>query len=81
MSGAGRSRTPVTRAAHLFKQAFKGLMTRADIDIEGARPRSPCEGSQGAVHPVTLVEMLQETLVDGVGWTTATSFHWVHHDQ
>jgi hypothetical protein len=33
MSGAGRSRTPVTRAAHLFKQAFKGLMTRADIDI------------------------------------------------
>jgi hypothetical protein len=41
-------------------------MTRADTDIEGARPPSPCEGSRGAVHPVILVEMLQETLVDGV---------------
>jgi hypothetical protein len=41
-------------------------MTRADTDIEGARPPSPCEGSQEAVHPVVLVEMLQETLVDGV---------------
>ena len=29
-------------------------------------PRLPCEGSQGAVHLVVLVEMLQETLVDGV---------------
>jgi hypothetical protein len=29
-------------------------------------PRSPCEESQEAVHLVVLVEMLQETLVDGV---------------
>jgi hypothetical protein len=29
-------------------------------------PRSPCEGSRGAVHLVVLVEVLQETLVDGV---------------
>ena len=29
-------------------------------------PRSPCEGSRRAVHLVVLVEMLQETLVDGV---------------
>jgi hypothetical protein len=28
-------------------------------------PRSPCEESQEAVHLVVLVEMLQETLVDG----------------
>ena len=28
-------------------------------------PRSPCEGSQGAVHPVILAESIQETLVDG----------------
>jgi hypothetical protein len=29
-------------------------------------PRSPSEGNRGAVHPVILVEILQETLVDGV---------------
>jgi hypothetical protein len=29
-------------------------------------PRSPGEGNRGAAHPVILVEMLQETLVDGV---------------
>ena len=28
-------------------------------------PRSPCEGSLRAVHPVILAESIQETLVDG----------------
>ena len=28
-------------------------------------PRSPCEGSQEAVHPVIPLETLRETLVDG----------------
>lgn len=37
-------------------------------------PRSPCEGSRRAVHLVVLVEMLQETLVDGVQVTTRKSF-------
>ncbi len=48
----------------------------ADVgDEEGRRPdstsvvhgpRAPCEGSWRAVHLVVLVEMLQETLFDGV---------------
>jgi hypothetical protein len=33
--------------------------------VVGARPQSPCEGSLRAVHPVILVAIHQETLVDG----------------
>jgi hypothetical protein len=34
-------------------------------DSECTTPGSPCEGSQGAVHPVIPLETLRETLVDG----------------
>jgi len=37
-------------------------------------PRSPCEGSQGGVHPVVLVGILQETLIDGILVPTRKSF-------
>ena len=46
--------------------AFQGRASQVDIEIEGARPPSPCEGSRGAVHPVILVAIHQETPVDGV---------------
>ena len=41
--------------------AFKGRATQVDIEIEGARPPSSCEGSLRAVRPVILAETLRET--------------------
>jgi hypothetical protein len=44
-------------------------------------PRLPSEGNRGAVHLVILVEILQETLVDGVQVDDRKSFTGFHLDQ
>ena len=41
-------------------------MTDAEIDKRCTTRGSPCEGSLRAVHPVILVAIHQETLLDGV---------------
>ena len=46
-----------------FTRAFKGPSPDTD---SGARPPVALRGKQGAVHPVVLDALLQETLVDGV---------------
>ena len=46
-------------------------------------PRSPCEGSQGAVHPVIPLEILREPLVDRVQINDEEATHksiMAHHD-
>ena len=46
-------------------------------------PRSPCEGSQGAVHPVIPLEILREPLVDRVQVNDAEVTHksiMAHHN-
>ncbi len=60
-SRLGRSATRM----RTWRRAFKGLSTHADTDLRCTTAGSPCEGSQEAVHPVILVEALQETPVDG----------------
>jgi hypothetical protein len=70
-----RTGKPSTGPSRLwYVGCVQGPSVQVDIEIEGARPRSPCEGSQEAVHSVVLVAIHQETLIDGTQKTTSKSF-------
>jgi hypothetical protein len=58
-------------------------MTRVDIDRRCTTPVG-LRGKQGAVHPVILAGILQETLIDGTQVDDERVVHWsimVHHSE